>query len=76
MTKRFWRIRGYSRSKKILDERIPVGCMTERQLQELLKCLMAKEGLDYREIVGAYAKRKDTFNNNRYDGVGGRGLMV
>jgi len=50
--------------------------MTERQLQELLKCLMAKEGLDYREIVGAYAKRKDTFNNNRYDGVGGRGLMV
>jgi hypothetical protein len=45
MTKRFWRIKGYRDSKTIIDERVPFGCMTERQLQELLKCLMAKEDL-------------------------------
>lgn len=59
MTKeRYWRIRGYDGSNKIFDESIPVGCLSEGRLEELLKCLAAKGGLSYREIVGAYVRRK------------------
>jgi hypothetical protein len=57
MSKRFWRIRGYKKFDIILDVTIPVGSMTENQVQELLKCLAAKEGLTYEEIIGAYVKR-------------------
>jgi hypothetical protein len=32
--------------------------MTENQAQARRKCLAAKEGLSYEEIVGAYIKRK------------------
>lgn len=57
MPKRFWRIRGYRRFDPILDVTIPAGSMTERQVQDLLKCLAAKEGLAYEEIIGAYVRR-------------------
>lgn len=57
MAKRYWRIRGYKQFDMIVDLMIPVGSLTESQLQEMLKCFAAKEGLSYREIVGAYVKR-------------------
>jgi hypothetical protein len=57
MAKRFWRIRGYKKFDTILDVTVPVGSMTEGQVQELLKCLTAKEGLTYEEIIGGYVKR-------------------
>lgn len=40
-----------------MDVTIPIGIMTQNQVQELLKCFAAKEGLSYDEIVGAYVKR-------------------
>jgi hypothetical protein len=58
MPKRYWRIRGYRKFDTILDVTLPVGSMTDGQVQELLKYLAAKEGLSYEEIVGAYVKRK------------------
>ena len=58
MTKHFWRIRGYKKFDIIFDQMIPVGCLTEVQLRALLKCLTAKAGLSYDEIVGAYVKRR------------------
>jgi hypothetical protein len=57
MAKRFWRIRGYKRFDPILDVTIPAGSMTEAKVQELLKCLAAKENLSYEEIIGGYVKR-------------------
>jgi hypothetical protein len=57
MSKRFWRIRGYKNFDAFLDVTIPVGSMTESQVQALLKCLAAKEGLTYGEIIGGYVKR-------------------
>jgi hypothetical protein len=58
MAKRYWRINGQKKFDTIFDEMIPEGCITERQLKELLKCLSAKAGLTYEEIIGAYVKRK------------------
>ncbi|MGA8076805.1 MAG: hypothetical protein WB868_05380 [Xanthobacteraceae bacterium] len=57
MSKRFWRIRGYKKFETVLDVTIPAGSMMENQVQELLKCLAAKEELSYEEIIGAYVKR-------------------
>jgi hypothetical protein len=58
MGNRYWRIRGYKKFDTIFDETIPIGCLTEEQLKEMLKCLAAKGGLSYNEIIGAYVKRK------------------
>lgn len=57
MAKRYWRIRGYKKFDTIVDLTIPVGSLTESQLQEVLKCFAAKEALSYEEIIGAYVKR-------------------
>jgi len=57
MPEGYCRIRGYKRFGSILDITVPVGNIAEKQVQDLLKCLAAKEGLSYEEIVGAYAKR-------------------
>jgi hypothetical protein len=58
MKKRNWRIRGHKGSETFFDKLIPVGCLTEDQLKDLLRCLTAKAGLSFDEIVGAYVKRK------------------
>lgn len=57
MARKYWRIRGYKKFDTIVDITIPVGSMTESQLQALLKCFAAKEELSYEEIVGAYVKQ-------------------
>jgi hypothetical protein len=58
MAKRYWRVRGYRRLIDIFDVKIPFGSITERQVQELLRCLAASGSLSPQEIVGAYVKRK------------------
>ena len=58
MTELYWRIRGYEGLRALFDERVPIGCLTEGQLKDLLKCLAAKLGLTHDEIIGAYVKRK------------------
>ena len=59
-----WEIRGFDGMEKFFEVRVPVGCFTEIQMQELLKTLAAKAGLSYKEIVGAYAKRKTRLAND------------
>lgn len=58
--KRYWRIRGYGRGfETIFDKMIPAGSITDAQMIELLKCLVAIEGrLTSDEIIGAYVKRR------------------
>jgi hypothetical protein len=54
---KFWRIAGYHGTDQIWSRDIPVGSMTERQLESLLRCLAACAGLTLDEMPGAFAKR-------------------
>jgi hypothetical protein len=67
MAKYSWRIRGYKGFDTFFDVTIPYGCLTDDQLKQLLKCLSAKEGLSYSEIIGAYSKRKTKSANELLD---------
>ena len=62
-----WEIRGYDGMNEFFEDRVPVDCFTENQMQDLLRTLAAKAGLSYKEIVGAYAKSND-FLEVRRDG--------
>ena len=57
MKKLFLRIQGYDSSKLIFERTVEIGQFTEGQVKHLLRAPAAKAGLDYHEIVGAYAKR-------------------
>ena len=63
----FWRVRGYNGLTPFYDVQIPTPYLSENQLKALLRCLAAKEGLSYDEIVGAYAKRKTTLRNDHLE---------
>ena len=54
---RFWRIRGYDSMTRIHDATIPLGLITDNGLEDALRALTARAGLDLAEIVDAYAKR-------------------
>jgi len=41
---------------------IPIGCITNQKLQDLLRCLVSKAGLTYQEICDSYVKK----NNRNY----------
>lgn len=59
-----WRIEGFDSLDLIYQKDVPVGVLGEKQVQQLLKALVAKAGLDFNEIVGAYAKRGTKLSNN------------
>jgi len=60
---RHWKIRGYDSTTVIFERDVPIGCMTEDQLKATLRCLVAKAGLSFDEIVGANAKRRTKLSN-------------
>jgi hypothetical protein len=62
--KRQWLIRGFDGLTKIFEIKISVGQLTDDQMKQMLKALTAKAGLEYREIVGAYAKRGTKIAND------------
>ncbi len=64
MKRLYWRIRGYDSLTEISSVTIECGQFTEAQINHLLKTLTAKAGLEYREIVGAYAKRRTRTAND------------
>lgn len=57
MTKRVWIIEGWHGTKKIFSKEIPCAAISERQVKEVLKCLVAKNGLSEDEIVSAFARK-------------------
>ena len=42
---------------KIYERKVKLSYLSQNQIQALLKALVAKAGLDFNEIVGAYAKK-------------------
>ncbi len=61
--KLYWRICGYDSLKQIFERTVELGQFTENQMKHLLMTLAAKAGLDYDEIVGAYATRRTKIAN-------------
>ena len=65
MRRRYWLIRGYGlRGEKIFERRVALGQFTKAQIQFLLRALVARAGLNFDEIVGAYARRKTKIAND------------
>ena len=61
---KYWHIKGYDSQTKIYDQKVKIGCFSESQIKNLLKALAAKSGLDFDEIVGAYAKKGTKISND------------
>jgi hypothetical protein len=57
MSKLYWHIEGYDSLNKIYDRKIKAGYFSEKQIQTLLMALAARAGLNFDEIVSAYAKK-------------------
>ncbi len=62
--KLYWRICGYDSSKLFFEKTVGLGQFTESQMEQLLMALTAKVGLDYNEIIGAYATRRTKIVND------------
>lgn len=60
----YWAIRGYDSIEKIYERFVPLGSFTDRQIQEVLRALVAKASLDFDGIIGAYAKRRTQIGND------------
>jgi hypothetical protein len=60
----YWRVRGYDSTTPIFEKTVTVTWFSEGQIKQLLKALVARAGLDYSEIVGAYAKRGTKIAND------------
>lgn len=60
--KRCWRIRGYDSLTLIFDQSVSTGQMTEGNMKELLRALVAKDLLP-NELIGAYARRGAKIHN-------------
>jgi hypothetical protein len=64
MKQRYWQIRGYNGATKIFEKEVHVSHFSENQIKCLLKALAAKAGLEFDEIVGAYARKKSKISND------------
>jgi hypothetical protein len=62
-TKTYWLIQGFDSTTKIYEKRIDASHMTRGQAMSLLKALVAKAGLTFDEIVGAYVKKQARIAN-------------
>ena len=60
--RKYWQIIGYDSTRKIYEDKMLLGCYTERDMEALLRALASKAGLTYVEIVDSYAKK----NTRRY----------
>lgn len=67
MVNQSWLIRGYDGTTLVYEKRVPLTCLTERQVQSLLRTLTAKAGLTNDEIVAAYARRGTKWHNGHLD---------
>ena len=62
--KKYWLIRGYDSLTLIYEKQVACGQLTDEQVKALLKALVAKAGLTFDEIIGAYAKKRTKIAND------------
>jgi len=58
-----WLIRGFESMEIIYERKVDAGQITEGQMKDLLRALVAKAGLTFDEIVGAYATKRAKIAN-------------
>ncbi len=63
MGQKYWHIQGFDGLNTIYDQKIKAGCISTNEIENLLKVLVAKAGLNYDEIIGAYAKKGTKIRN-------------
>lgn len=63
--RKYWRIVGYDSTKRIFEDEVLLGCYTEREMENLLRALVSRAGLTFREIVDSYARS----NARRYSSL-------
>jgi hypothetical protein len=61
--RRYWRIEGYESLKPIYEVEVPVGRYSEQDIENLLRALVSRAGLTFREIVESYARHNARRNN-------------
>jgi hypothetical protein len=61
---RHWLIQGFDGQRKIYERKVGLGQLSEKQVEAILKALAAKAGLDFDEIIGAYATRGTKIAND------------
>jgi hypothetical protein len=54
--RKYWRIVGYDSTEKIFEDDVLLGCYTEQEMENLLRALVSRAGLTFREIVDSYAR--------------------
>ena len=64
MSELYWHIEGYNSPNKTYDRKVKAVYFSEKQIQVLRMALTAKAGLNFDEIVGAYAKKGTKIANN------------
>lgn len=57
MKKRYWKITGWDSTKKLFEYEVPIGLITMKSMEQLLKALAAKY-LDEYEIISCYTKKR------------------
>lgn len=57
MAKRVWIIEGWRSTELFWSKTISCSALSENQLKDVLKCLVAKHGLTNDEIVSAFARK-------------------
>ena len=60
----YWLIRGYDGDRLFYQREIDGGQLMQSQVKPLLRSLVGRAGLNFDEIVGAYAKRGTKIANN------------
>ena len=59
---KYYEITLWSGANELFHTDIPVGCISDQKLNDLLRCLVGKAGLSFQEISDSYLKR----NTRRY----------
>ncbi|MGE8063768.1 hypothetical protein [Pseudomonas sp. NPDC089569] len=57
MAKRVWIIEGWKGTELTWSKEIPHSALTESQVKDVLKCLVAKHGLTDGELVSAFVRK-------------------
>lgn len=63
----YWLVEGFDSTAKIYERRVNIGVLTTDQAKAPVRALVAKAGLTFDEIVGAYARRKTRIANHHLD---------
>ncbi len=61
---KYWLIEGLESGKVFYSKRVRIGYFSEERIKELLMALAGKAGLEYEEIIGAYAKKNTKISND------------